>query len=469
MQFIKKTGGIPALARIFALKHNNITISVRGYNLQVLPNPLFLLPIPNQKTFAMKRFLTPFASAILVAGSIYAQESPVKDSPSLKFSGFVKTDAFFDTRQNETIREGHFLLYPKNTEPDANGDDINAGLNYNLLSIQSRIRMDLSGPEAFGAKTSGVIEADFFGNENKEFADVNGFRLRHAFVKLNWERVELLAGQFWHPMFVPEAFPAVISFNTGVPFQPFSRNPQIRVSYKAGAARFMFTAFSQRDFQSTGPAGSSTVYLRNSGIPNLNAQVQFNISKHQVNVGADYKVLKPELYTLSLLNSAEKHKSDQTVSGLSGFATVKLDFDKILLKASGVYAQNATDLVMLGGYGAKAVSDSATGAREFVPLATLSTWFEAQTKGKVQSGLFAGYTANLGASEAFALAYARGSNIASVMRVAPRVVFVAKKFNLALEGEYTSVAYGTADTNGKVSDTEDVSGFRGLLSFIYNF
>lgn len=148
----------------------------------------------------------------------------------IEFSGFVKTDTFYDTRQTINIREGHFLLYPDNLLLDANKVDINAKPTFNMLSIQSRLKGAITGPEAFGAKTSGVIEADFFGNENASFIDANGFRLRHAFLKLNWKTTELIAGQYWHPMFIAEAFPGVISFNTGAPFQPFSRNPQVRIS-----------------------------------------------------------------------------------------------------------------------------------------------------------------------------------------------------------------------------------------------
>ncbi len=44
----------------------------------------------------------------------------------LKFSGFVKTDIFYDSRQTVSVREGHFLLYPKNELPDPDGADINA-------------------------------------------------------------------------------------------------------------------------------------------------------------------------------------------------------------------------------------------------------------------------------------------------------------------------------------------------------
>ena len=65
----------------------------------------------------------------------------------VKFSGFVKTDVFFDSRQTIAVREGHFLLYPKNELPDPDGEDINAKSSFNMLNIQTRFRMLATGPE----------------------------------------------------------------------------------------------------------------------------------------------------------------------------------------------------------------------------------------------------------------------------------------------------------------------------------
>ncbi len=90
-----------------------------------------------------------------------AQEQP---KFGITFNGFVKTDVIWDSRQTVNIREGHFLLYPANELLDKNGDDINATANFNILSIQTRLRGNITGPDAFGAKTSGAIEGEFFGH-----------------------------------------------------------------------------------------------------------------------------------------------------------------------------------------------------------------------------------------------------------------------------------------------------------------
>ena len=83
-------------------------------------------------------------------------------------------------------------------------NDINASADLHMLNIQTRLKGDISGPDAFGAKTSGVIEAEFYGTSE---LDVNGFRLRHAYVKMDWQKTNLLVGQYWHPLFPAESFP----------------------------------------------------------------------------------------------------------------------------------------------------------------------------------------------------------------------------------------------------------------------
>ena len=130
----------------------------------------------------MRKNLFILLLAIILPALSFAQDTKF----GIKFSGFVKTDIYWDTRQTVSVREGQFMLYPANEKLDADGNDINAKANFNMLSIQTRLRGTITGPDALGAKTSGVIEGAFFGNIN---TDINGFRLRHAFVKLDWGKI----------------------------------------------------------------------------------------------------------------------------------------------------------------------------------------------------------------------------------------------------------------------------------------
>lgn len=404
----------------------------------------------------MKKFLL-FWSFVCVAG--FSQNSN-ENVPDVKISGFVKTDFFFDSRQIATFREGHFLLYPLNESLDANGEDLNAHSSFNALSIQSRVTAKFTGPEVLGAKSGGMLEGEFFGTAD---ADVNGFRLRHAFVTLNWEKTGLLFGQTWHPMFVAEVFPQVVSFNTGSPFQPFSRNPQIRFTQSFDNLKLIAVLLTQRDFTSNGPAGFSSTYLRNNVIPSAHLQLQYKSESFITGAGFDYKTLTPRISTTKNL------KADETVSSFAGLAYLKYSVSDFNFAVEGVYGQNLTDLLMLGGYAISSL-DTTTGYEKYTTLNAFSVWSDIYFGKDIQPGLFLGYTKNLGADDKIAGSYfARITNIDAVFRVSPRVVFNLNKVRFALEADYTSAAYGKPDEFGKVTNTNNVQNLRGLVAVYYFF
>ncbi|MBE3111850.1 MAG: hypothetical protein IMZ46_15320 [Acidobacteria bacterium] len=190
--------------------------------------------------------------AAMTAPPAAAQSEKSQPAFGISISGFVKTDIFYDSRQTVSIREGHYLLFPKGPLLDPEGGDLNGRANFNILSVQTRLVGKITGPDALGAKTSACIEAEFFGTSD---ADVNGFRLRHGYLKLNWAKSELMVGQFWHPMFITESFPDVVSFDTGAPFQPFNRSPQVRYTRMFGKVSLVATALASGTSPATGRMG----------------------------------------------------------------------------------------------------------------------------------------------------------------------------------------------------------------------
>ncbi|MCU0456919.1 MAG: hypothetical protein MUE74_11505 [Bacteroidales bacterium] len=412
----------------------------------------------------MKRII--FLMSLCLIPGFYGHSQESDPAWGIKFSGYVKTDIFYDTRQSGAsngLREGHFYLYPDNVLADINGNDLNANPSFHILNIQTRLRGDISGPDAFGAKTSGAIEAEFFGTSE---ADLNGFRLRHAYVKLDWEKISLLTGQYWHPLFTAESFPGTVSFNTGAPFIPFSRNPQIRLTRKIGQGSLSLTAYSQRDFTSPGPDGNSNKYMRNSSLPGLDLQIRVPAGKVFTGwAGIDYKKLRPELKT------AANTETNASVGSMSMFANMKLKTKPLNISLMGIYAQNGSDLMMIGGY---AVADTiAPGIKEkkYTNLNTGNLWIDLNTNGKkVTFGLFAGYSKNLGAKDDIeGQVYGRGTNIDHLFRISPRVTLTENRFSFAAEIESTTAAYGTTKADGTVTNTNNVSNLRILISTVYKF
>lgn len=402
----------------------------------------------------------------------FAQE---KAKFGIKFTGFVKTDIYYDSRQTVSVREGQFNLYPMMENLDAYGKDINGKDNFNMLSIQTRLKGAITGPDAFGAKTSALIEGAFFGHTG---ADINGFRLRHAYAKLNWDNTELLVGQTWHAMFITECFPGTVSFNTGTPFQPFARNPQIRLTQKADNFKFIFSAMTQRDFSSTGPAGAGSQYLRNSTFPELNFTIKYhkknsNGNEFLIGAGADYLSLTPRIET------PQEYATSESVNSLSMMAFMKVKTENITWKLEAICGKNTTHLTMLGGYAETDIIDPLMLDYEYTPIKTLSVWTELHTNGKeFQAGIFAGYTKNKGLNNGVDLdgnAYSRGLDfnndayIDYVYRVAPRLIFNSGKMRFAGEIEYTVAAYGEVQSDLTVANSENVGNLRILLGVYYFF
>lgn len=401
-------------------------------------------------------------SFLILGAMLYAQGQTGTSPFGIKFSGYIKNDFILDTRQSVTIREGHFLLWP---EPELmmQGVDVNKNLNFNFLAVQTRVSAAITGPDAFGAKTSGTIEGEFFGTSD---ADINGFRLRHAFLKLSWEKTELLFGQYWHPMFITDCFPGTVSVNTGAPFQPFARNPQIRLTRSLGKVKFTAVAFSQRDFTSSG----GSIQIRNSGTPEVHTQVAYKNSNSEAGTefvagaGVGYKTIVPRLYTP--LNYPEKEK----VGSMITQAFVKVKVPAVTIKAEAVYGQNTYDVLGISSY-AVVSSDLVTGKRTYKPLASWAAWTDIQTNGsKVQAGIFAGYTANLGAGEpVLNITSGTRSNIEYVRRIAPRVVFISGKVQIAYELEFTNAAFGSYGPEGKPENSTPVTNIRNLVAAFYYF
>ena len=403
-----------------------------------------------------------FCLCLAVLAAVPAHGQQDSNTFGISFSGFVKTDMMYDTRQTVNVRDGHFLLYPAAEMLNADDVDINDNPTFNMLSIQTRLHGDITGPDAFGAKTKGAIEGEFFGSTD---GDINGFRLRHAYVSLDWGATALLVGHTWHPMFVTGCYPGVVSFNTGVPFQPFSRNPQVRLTQSVGGLKLIAAAAAQREFSSTGPDGSSSTYLRNAVLPNLHLQAQYAAGASLFGAGVDYKSLRPRLATAQLVST------DEQVSAVSLIGYAKLALDPLTIKVEGVMGNNLTDLLMLGGY-AVSTMDETTGIAEYTTLGSFSAWGEIIYGTDVQAAVFAGYTQNQGSADNVAGPYyARGANIDNVFRVSPRVQWTSGKTRIATELEYTAAAYGTPNVADKsaVENTTTVSNVRLLVAVFYFF
>lgn len=419
----------------------------------------------------MKKTLFMAALMTMFIGSAKAQEKP-----SVKLYGFIRNYACFDTRESMTSNSEQFYYMPKDEKLDANGEDINEQPNMMLLSITTRLGLNITGLEFLGAKTSAKIESDFagFGTSNTVL------RIRQAYAKMEWEKSSILAGQAWHPM-MGDMMPDVFSLETGAPFTPFSRTPQVRYDYKNKGFTLTATALYQYQYTSYGPDGASFNYARNAIVPELYFQAMYKNDGFMIGAGVDLLTLKPrQSYTMdstdengTTVTATYKCKEDPVVSiSPTIFASYKKGNWGI--KGRFTYAQNAAHLSMISGYGVTAVNEN--GEQEYGSINSAGGWVDVTYKKTLKKGFltfccFAGYTKNLGCKDEFTgPIYMRGEkNMDNMWRVAPSVLYTHNAMQIGIEYNPTTVAYGTPDSQYKMSDTHNVTNHRICGMLKYNF
>lgn len=184
---------------------------------------------------------------------------------SVTFYGFVEADYIADTTRSYSDSMGSSLV--------ARSDTYDGKVGRTQFSMRNtRLGMKFASPVVGGVKPSAVLEGDFFGpssvadNTEQSFYDSPTFRIRHAYLTLQNDYVDVLAGQTydvfgWQNYF----FPCTAEF-LGLPNQLFSRNMQFRLSHEfKGPVSLEIAASATRPAQ------------RDSGVPDLDAGVRLSV------------------------------------------------------------------------------------------------------------------------------------------------------------------------------------------------
>ena len=387
----------------------------------------------------------------------FAQE-PAK----FKLYGFIGNDFMFNSRRNVEMVDGLVQLFPLPISLDLNNKDINAAPQAEFLSINTRLGLDIAGTPLLRAISTGKIEADFAGFGTTFYV----FRIRQAYVKLNWAKSELLLGQTWHPLF-GSMVPTTFSINGGAPFQPFNRCPQLRFKHNlTPTLTVTAAALYQMQYASQGPLEASNVYLKNALVPNVFLGMENKTSRWINGAGVDFKTIKPD--------------ATNRVSSLSAVAYSQYTNKKFQLKAKAVLGENLSDQLMLGGYGASSYSPDSTRILSYTNFNNMSTWVNAVYGNKLQVGMLVGVSQNLGTNKDLALSrtnkftnYGFGFYDQVVLdrlyRIAPQVSYNLQNIRVALEYDLTSASYGAIQRSGRATTTYSVNNHRVLASVMYIF
>ena len=379
---------------------------------------------------------------------------------TIDWYGFVAAQSFIDTHTSTAGAEGFLYLYPTDRIQDLVDQHDQAAIpQASWFGTMARLGFTLKGPEIFGAASRAKAEIEFSGHSAP-----GSVLYRHAFIALDWEKSTLTLGQTWHPM--NDLFPSTVGIAIGSPFNALNRSPQLRYEYYLDSDRktkLTGAAIFQAGNPSVGALGKSYTYIRRSMIPMLYAGADFTLGDFKVGGGLEFQRISPSV------DYADNNKK-YYMNSLCGMIQAQYNKDKLAVKAKTLIGQNMSHLGICSGFGL--VDHLDPGRIEYAPLAASSSWVQVQYGGALKAGLFGGYMSNWGAGKdlvAATICGAENGTIDNMWRISPNLQYNVGNMNLGVEYELTTVAYGSTNANGTVSDTHNVSNNRLLFSVMYAF
>lgn len=406
---------------------------------------------------------------------VSAQETKPKEL-NLEFYGFVRNEFYLDSYKGLDAANDQFYVVPLYVGKDANGEDINEQTSANLSAFTTRMGVKISGPELFGAKTSGCIETDFGGILKTE---PTLLRIRHAYSAFTWKKSKLLIGQTWNPFWGGSIFPTIAGLNTGAPFQAFSRSPQIRYDIFSGNFTFSGAMVYELQYVSKGIESSNYTTAnqakRNGILPEFDLVLEYKNKNFAAGIGALYNQIKPRMTNTGIDGL---FKSEEFIAGKGLMAYAKFTQNKFSIMSKTYYGQNLAHLCLLGGYGVSSL-DKRTGAETYTNYTNYTTMVNAVYGKKWQAGILVGFGDNLGTSNPL---YNDGSNkpktygllqnVKGIFRVSPSIALNVSKLRLVAEYELTTADYGSGEfdfSNGLYNDTHKTVNNRLNLMMMYFF
>ena len=433
----------------------------------------------------MKRNLLTLIALILSLSAFATMKADTQTAPKespknhFKLYGFIRNYFIFDSRESVSGTGDLFYYLPKDVNMK-DGIDVNDQSSFRFLALTSRLGVDVSGYSVGNVHFGAKIEGDFYsGLSNSSNANASVYfpgnskisgtataRLRQAYATVTWKElgekkansVGLKVGQAWHPMAADH--PHLFSLEVGAPFGPFSRTPLVQMDANIGKNWVVSAAaIWQMQYQSTGPVGSSAIYMKYGMTPEVYAAVAYKTKGFQVRLGADLVSIKPRV--LGTKEGATVKVSDRKTS-LLYYAFAQYSYKSFAVKAKTVFGEGGEHMNLMSGY-AK-VGENSDGSWNYASLRNSSSWLSLSYGKKWQGVLFLGYVKNLGLSDKAHIPYLDAkipssdvyfcgngfSNINQMYRINPQLIYNIGKLNVGLEYQYTGVQYGEYD-NGNLN------------------
>ncbi|MBO4340810.1 MAG: hypothetical protein J5835_05230 [Bacteroidales bacterium] len=436
---------------------------------------------------------------ILLSGlSAYAQETPAK----FKLYGFARNYAVIDSREVSGGTHDLFYYMPKDETIGIEGTDLNSGLNWKFLSLTTRLGLDFSGYEYEGIKVGGKVEADFYSlNGTASASTIAQLRLRQAYITIandleNGDRLSTNIGQTWHPLAAD--LPHGINLESGAPFCPFNRSPQLMVNWThkdmtLTTGLLYLSQYLPMDAQENAKSVAPYKY----GLPEEYFGITWKKGNFTDKLGFTNVFTKPVRLT------PDGYKASGLLDAMTAFYYFQYGKDLFQIKGKVTYAMSGEHLNLLSGYGISAY-DSSKHEYTYTPMQTLATFVSAQYGKKVQVLGMIGYMKQLGTTEDLIdpalldpattatagtavlnrkvkdagtlwLNTAAADNIQQAVRLTPTILWNLGKLQFGLEYDYTLAQYGNAGVSRGIrglyegADCHWIGNHRVLMMSKFNF
>lgn len=396
---------------------------------------------------------------------------------NVKFGGFMRAEYYVDSKEMVGALDDLFGFFPEKPVYDTNGKDINNVVRHNFSTQATRFNALFTGPSVFNAKSSAFFEFDFTGGNS-----VN-LRYRHAYGQLSWAKTDVLFGKSWNPLAAIH-FPSVLGLHTAIPFRPFGRGDQVRVTYRlTDKISILGAALIQTEHRSTLETSAATD-VRANPIPDMHLQLFHKTNNLMLGLLSEYKITRPATYTEGAGTPKPKYITKETVSSFSLGGIMDYKKDLFNAKASVLYGQNLSELYIAGGYATTSI-DATTGHRTYSPSNSVSSWLNFTYGKKWIAGVFGGYHKNLGYHTPILAPtlddngvtiktptlFGRWQNIDHIYRASTSLTYKIERWVFGAEVDYNVAAYGEVDygKKGKIKNATETSNIRGVLSATFIF
>ena len=410
-------------------------------------------------------------AALLSGSAAFAQE----EKPAhFKLYGFIRNYLSADSRAVNAGTEDLYFYMPKGHDMK-DGLDLNSGFNWRFVSLTTRLGVDVSGYKWGTMGVSGKVEADFYNLSGS----VPVLRLRQAFLKLTRDNIPvvLTLGQAWHPMAAD--MPHMNNLETGAPFNPFNRSPQVTADIDLGSGVTLTASLLYLNhYLPTGPAGKTKDYYK-YGLPEAYLGVSYKSSKFLGRLGVDIVNMRPYRtltdWRVQDASSAKTIEVKSLLTTFSPFVFLQYTSGKFQLRAKSILAQAGEHMNLLSGYGVHAFNED--GTIEYTPMQDWASFVSFSYGKKFQVMGMLGYMKQLGTTQDLTdnnvwMNTSADVHIQQAFRATPTVAWNLGKFTVSLEYNLTAAEFGSGARNARGmwdGDKEWILNHRFICMTKFNF